>query len=71
MSAQHEYTDGNEQVISFSGIAWYYGDNDFILQLHCTFRHSARDSVSDTGSHVTYSKNTGFYKLCAAARFPD
>ena len=23
--------DGNKQVVFFSGIAWYYGDNDFII----------------------------------------
>ena len=29
-SAQHEYNNanGNKRVMFFSGIAWYYGDND-------------------------------------------
>ena len=52
----------------FSGIAWYYGDNDFVIQ---TFDFIARsDAVyvtcsTDTDSHVTCSN-----KLCAAARLP-
>ena len=24
--------NGNKRVIFFSGIAWYYGDNDFIVR---------------------------------------
>ena len=39
-----------KQVIFFSGIAWYYGDNDF--RFHCMFRRSVHDlyTVCDTDS---------------------
>ena len=47
---------------NFSGIAWYYGDNDFIIQ---TFDFIARSDarmclvVPDMHSHVTCSKSMG------------
>ena len=65
--------NSNERVIFFSSIAWYYGDNDFIMR---TFDFIAR---SDTARDLHYLiqiltwlavKNTAFYKLNAAARFP-
>ena len=42
-----------KQVIFLSGIAWYYGDNDF--RFHCMFRRSVHDlyTVCDTDSHVS------------------
>ena len=58
-----------------SGIAWYYGDNDFIIQTfdfiiqtHCTFRHTHMTCSTNMDSHVTCSKNTAFSKLRAVAR---
>ena len=48
----------------FSDIAWFYGDNDFIIQ---TFDFIAcSDAVhvtcsTDTDSHLTCSTNTAFY----------
>ena len=48
---------------TFSGIAWYYGDDDFIIR---TFDFIARSdaahvtAVPDTDSHVTCSKKYGF-----------
>ena len=66
-----------------SDIAWYYGDNDFIIR---TFNFMARSDTrmslvvpdtasfmtcsTDTASCVTHSKNMAFYKLHAAARLP-
>ena len=35
--------NGNKRVIFFSGIAWYYGDNDFIIQ---TFDFIARSDAA-------------------------
>ena len=45
----------------FSGIAWYYGDNDFTIwtTLHVQLQH-AWLAVSDTDSHMTCSTDTGF-----------
>ena len=58
----------------FSGIAWYYGDNDFIVRTSDFIARSDAVHVTcstDTDSHVTCSKkNTAFYKLRAAARLP-
>ena len=66
---------------NFSGRAWYYGDNDFIIQpsisLHFQTQHawlavpdtdSCVTCSTDTDSHMTCSKNTTFYKLNAAAK---
>ena len=56
--------NGNEQVVPFSGIAWYYGNNDFIIR---TFDFIAR---SDT-AHVTCSKKYGFLKtVCTCKASP-
>ena len=55
----------------FSSIAWYYGDNDFIIW---TFDFIARSDVAhvtcstDTVSHVTCSKKYDCYQLHATAR---
>ena len=38
--------NGNERVIFFFSIAWYYGYNELNhmnLRFHCTFKHSVRD----------------------------
>ena len=62
-----------------SGIAWYYGDNDFIIR---TFDFIACSDVAcvvpDTDSHVTCTTDTDsrvtcskkYDKLHAAARLP-
>ena len=50
--------NGNKWVIFFSGTAWYYGDNDFIIR---TFDSDARlDTV-----HVTCSAWTDSHMTCS------
>ena len=45
--------NGNKRVMFFSGIAWYYGDNDFIIR---TFDFIARSDAA----HATCSTSYGF-----------
>ena len=67
----------------FPGIAWYCGDNDFIIRpsisLHVLMQRtwlvlpdmdSHMNCSTDRDSHVTCSKRYGVYKLYTAAMVP-
>ena len=72
--------NGNKRVIqnAFPVIAWYYGDNDFIIRtiassgaaLITRSRYLIRIShdSTDSDSCVTYGTKMAFLKLHAAAR---
>ena len=51
----------------FSGIAWYYGDNDFIVRTFDFIAHSDAAHVAcstDTDSCVTCSKKIWLFANC-------
>ena len=52
--------NGNKPVIFFSGKAWYYGDNDFIIGTFDFIARSDAAHIPDTDSRVTCSKKYGF-----------
>ena len=53
----------------FSGIAWYYGDNDFIIQKPLTLivhlNAACVTCRTDMGFHMTCSTDIGFHITCS------